>query len=65
MSTNDLPTKLAAPAKRALSNAGIHSLSQLATYTQKEVSDLHGIGNNALVTLKAALDEKGLTFKEG
>ena len=58
---NDLP-KLAAPARRALASAGIHSLGRLVRLTESEVKELHGIGPNALETLRRALAEKGLTF---
>lgn len=58
---NDLP-KLVAPARRALASAGIHSLGQLVRLTESEVKELHGIGPNALETLRRALAEKGLAF---
>ncbi|MBI3174415.1 MAG: DNA-binding protein [Chloroflexi bacterium] len=60
-STNDLP-KLAAPAQRALSNAGIHSLAQLTKCSEADVKKLHGIGPNALEALRRALTENGLSF---
>lgn len=59
--TNDLPV-LAAPARRALASAGIHSLAQLSRLTENEVKALHGIGPNALETLRRALVQKGLSF---
>ena len=59
--TNDLP-KLAAPAQRALSNAGIHSLAQLTKFSEADVKKLHGIGPNALEALRRALAEQGLAF---
>ena len=63
-STTDLPIdKLAAPAQRALANAGIKSLKQLATFGEVEIKGLHGIGPNALKQLKYALKAKGLSFK--
>jgi hypothetical protein len=37
-------TKLSAPALRALANAGITGLKQLASYSEKEIATLHGIG---------------------
>lgn len=60
--TNDLPAKLAKPAQRALAGAGFTSLQQLSKVTEEEVAALHGIGKNALVQLKEALKEKGLSF---
>ncbi len=54
--------KLAQPAQRALSNAGIHTLEQLAARTEAEVAVLHGVGPNAIATLKAELHANGHTF---
>ena len=61
--TNDLPTKLAKPAVRALTKAGITQLSQLTQLTEAEVSGFHGIGPNAIQQLREALAAKGLSFK--
>ncbi len=61
--TCDLPVGLARPAHRALAGAGIQSLEQLALRTEAEISQLHGIGPNAIETLRRTLAEKGLTFK--
>ena len=58
---SDLP-KLAGPAQRALANAGIQNLKQLAKFSEAEIKQLHGIGPNALVQLRAAIRAKGLTF---
>ena len=60
---SDLP-KLAAPARRALANAGIKNLNRLAKLSEAKVKELHGIGPNALVALRAALKAKGLSFKK-
>ncbi|MBK9264436.1 MAG: DUF1801 domain-containing protein [Polyangiaceae bacterium] len=57
-------TVLAAPARRALENAGITTLQQLAQRTQQEVMALHGMGPSSLPKLLAALKTKGLSFKE-
>ena len=58
---SDFP-KLASPARRALANAGIKNLNQLAKFSEAEIKELHGIGPNALVQLRAALKAKGLSF---
>lgn len=55
---------LAAPACRALENAGIKTLSQLAKLSEAEVLALHGMGKSSLPILQKALKEKGLTFKK-
>lgn len=60
--TLSFPVKLAAPAQRALAAAGINTLKQLSKLTEAELSLLHGIGPNALVELKKAMEENGLSF---
>ncbi len=59
-----IPAKLAAPARRALAEAGIDTLAKLARTTEAEVAALHGIGRNALEQLRHALKENGLSFRE-
>ena len=59
---SDFP-KLAAPAQRALANAGIKNLNQLAKFSEEEIKALHGVGNNALAALRAALKAKGFSFR--
>jgi DNA-directed RNA polymerase alpha subunit len=59
----DFPVKSGAPALRALANKKITTLQQLAAYPEKDISELHGIGNNALLILREALAEKGLSLK--
>lgn len=58
---SDLP-KLAAPAQRALAAAGITHLEQLTRLSKAELLQLHGMGPNAMRTLKTALSERGLQF---
>ncbi|NVI87167.1 DNA-binding protein [Actinomadura sp. BRA 177] len=62
MST-DLP-KLAAPARRALASAGYTDLEQLATAREKDIATLHGMGPNALNTLRQALQDQDLSFAD-
>jgi hypothetical protein len=61
---SDLP-KLAAPARRALAGAGYIRLEDLAKATESEVMQLHGMGPNAMWALRTALEERGLSFREG
>jgi hypothetical protein len=61
---SDLP-KLAAPARRALAGAGYIRLEDLAKATESEVMQLHGMGPNAMRALRTALEERGLSFREG
>lgn len=60
-----IPAKLAAPARRALANAGILTLRDLARRTEAEVMKLHGMGPNAIRTLRLALQERGMSFADG
>ncbi len=59
---SDFPEKLAAPAERALSNAKIQNLKQLTKWSEEELSQLHGMGPNALNKLKLAMTKHGLLF---
>lgn len=59
--SSDLP-KLAAPAMRALSGAGLASLAKLARATEAEVMALHGMGPNAMTAIRAAMKARGLAF---
>lgn len=62
--SSNLPDKLAQPAQRALANAGIQNLKQLAKFSEAEIKELHGIGPNALKQLRSALKANGLSFKK-
>jgi hypothetical protein len=62
-SASDLP-KLAAPAVRALHSAGITQLDQLTRVSEEELLQLHGMGQNALSTLREELKAKELSFRE-
>lgn len=64
MTYEELQNKLSHPAQRALANAGISSLEQLAHFSEKEIARLHGIGGNALEKIKSALQESGLHFRK-
>ncbi|MEP7136716.1 MAG: hypothetical protein ABI904_17450 [Chloroflexota bacterium] len=59
---SDLP-KISAPAQRALTAAGITRLEQLIKISEAELSQLHGMGPNALGKLREALQERGLSFR--
>jgi DNA-directed RNA polymerase alpha subunit len=54
---------LSAPARRALENNGISSLKQLSKFSEEEILKFHGMGKTSIPKLKAALAEKGLSFK--
>jgi hypothetical protein len=60
-----LLAELAAPARRALANAGLTTPARLARRTENEISALHGMGPNAMAKLRASLKKEGLTFLRG
>jgi hypothetical protein len=61
----ELP-KLAAPAMRALKSVGLTDLTKLSRASEAEVAALHGMGPNAMKTIKAAMKARGLAFaKDG
>jgi hypothetical protein len=59
---SDLPEGLAAPARRALAQAGFIRIEQFTDLTEAEVSQLHGLGPKAIDLIRLALAAKGLTF---
>lgn len=61
--STDFFSALAAPARRALLNEGIHHPKQLSRYSEKEILKLHGLGKSSLPILKSILLDHGLTFK--
>jgi hypothetical protein len=60
----DLP-HLAAPARRALANAGVARLEDLTRFTEADVAALHGMGPKAITALKAAMAAARLRFSAG
>lgn len=61
---NSISIKLAAPAQRALAAAGIKSLADFSKFSEQDVANLHGIGKNALKTIKEALTADGIAFAD-
>jgi len=59
-----LSLKLAKPAQRALQGGGITTLKQLSGKSEEEILKLHGIGRNAMLEVKKALMENGLSFAQ-
>jgi DNA repair protein RadC len=55
--------KLSAPAMRALTAAGIQTLEDFEQVTRKELSQLHGMGPNAMGKIEVALEEAKINFK--
>ena len=54
---------LSAPAQRALISKKITSLQILATYSQIEILQLHGIGKSSIPKLKTALEKQKMNFR--
>jgi DNA-directed RNA polymerase alpha subunit len=57
-----VPATIAAPARRALEQAGYTHLEQLTHVTERELARLHGMGPKAIGRLREALAERGLAF---
>ena len=61
---DELPPRLGAPARRALTALGVTTLSQVATWREADLAGLHGMGPKALAQLRVALAERGLSFAD-
>lgn len=59
----DFPDSLSAPALRALLNAEIMNLEQLANFSTEDILRLHGMGPSSIPKLQNALLAKGLSFR--
>lgn len=57
-----LPQKVPQPALRALAEAGISTLEQLAALSEKELLKMHGVRPKGVRILREALREAGLDF---
>lgn len=60
----DIFAGLSAPARRALQNNGVKTLSVLAQHTEAEILSFHGIGKTAIPILQKALQKKRLKFQK-
>ena len=54
---------VAAPARRAIENAGIKTPLQLSKYTVEQLLTLHGMGPGSIPKLLKVLKSQGLSFK--
>jgi len=54
---------LGAPARRALVDADLLRVADLAKVTREKVLGLHGIGREAMGRLEAAMDRIGIRFR--
>jgi DNA-directed RNA polymerase alpha subunit len=55
---------LPAPARRALENAGIKTLTDLSKRSEAEILALHGIGPSSIPRLRQALKTKKMSFRK-
>lgn len=58
----DFPPNIGAPATRAITRAGIVSLTDLAGWSEAELAELHGVGPKAITILGTALNDGGKAF---
>lgn len=56
--------KIGNPALRALNTAGYTHLEQLTEVSAAELLRLHGMGPKGIRILRAALEERGLSFAD-
>lgn len=60
---SDIPPGIGAPARRALATAGFSRLEQLTQVPEWDLKQLHGMGPKAIGQLRAALEERGQSFR--
>ena len=59
-----LPRNIGAPATRALRIVGVTTLEQVATWVERDLLALHGVGPIAVTRLGEALAERGQSLRE-
>lgn len=59
----EFPQGVSQPAIRALNSVGVANVESLATHREIDIADLHGMGPKAMGVLKAALKDKGKSFR--
>ena len=62
---SDLPAGLSNPARRALATIGITHLDEVTAHREKEILNLHGMGQKGIRILREALAARGKTFAGG
>ena len=55
---------LSAPARRALENNTIKTLTHLSKLSEKEILAFHGMGPGSIPKLRKALEAEGLSFRK-
>lgn len=64
MNIDELYQELSAPAQRALRSLDLKAIEDLAKFTRKEISELHGIGPNALKVIETRMALSSLSFTD-
>jgi DNA-directed RNA polymerase alpha subunit len=54
---------LSNPARNALLHHEIDTIQKSASFTEKEILKIHGIGKASLPVFRKSLEDEGLTFK--
>ena len=57
------PAGVSGPALRALAQARVRTMAQLAQWTEMDLAKLHGMGPKALRILKEGLAQQGRQFR--
>lgn len=60
---SDLPSTIGKAATRALANAGVTTLAEVATRTKADLLALHGVGPKAVRILAEALADNGMSLR--
>lgn len=55
--------ELSNPARNALLHEGIDTIEKLASYSEKQILAIHGIGKASLPAFYKSLEAKGLSFR--
>lgn len=58
----ELPKGLSQPALRALASIKVNSLEDLALHSEKEITNLHGMGPKGVALIISALEQANLSF---
>ena len=58
------PPGMSGPSLRALSVAGVRSMSDLTRWTKADLAKLHGMGPKGLDVLERALEQSGHSFRQ-
>lgn len=57
--------RIGMPATNALAVEGVTTLEQVATWSERDLLALHGVGPKAIRILREAMSERGMDFAAG